>query len=54
MRELVHLRWSGHVVGMGMRDTPEWPVRLEYMERDPKEDPPQTWDDFEGKSDKTE
>jgi len=22
MREWVHLRWAGHVVGMGMRDTP--------------------------------
>jgi hypothetical protein len=38
-REWVHLRWSGHVVGMGMRDTAEWPGRLEYMGRDPKEDP---------------
>ena len=33
------MRWSGHVVGMSIRDAPEWPVRPEYMERDPKEAP---------------
>lgn len=33
------MRWPGHVVEMGMRDTAEWSGRLEYMGRDPKEDP---------------
>jgi hypothetical protein len=37
--ELAQLRQFGHIVGIGDGDTPKWPDKLEYMERDPKEDP---------------
>ena len=40
---LAQLRWLGRVVRMGgggcMRDTAEWPGKLEHRGRDPKEDP---------------
>jgi hypothetical protein len=37
--ELAQLRRCGHVVRIEDGDTSKWPGKLEYMERDPKEDP---------------
>jgi hypothetical protein len=37
--QLAQLRRFGHIVRIGDGDTPKWPGKLEYMERDQKEDP---------------
>jgi len=39
IRTIRPLRWFGHVVRIGDRDSPKWPGKLEYRERDSKEDP---------------
>jgi hypothetical protein len=42
MTELAWLRWYGHVVRMGVRDTPKFPVKLEHREKTSKGRPGQT------------